>query len=215
MYRLQAQSLSLLVSRRRRPQRLVHADRIHRRDQPPALPHGDAPDLRPRLQVGAGPRVRRGAGPPRHRRGRLRRRLREPAGLDEALAAGHSEDVVTPFIAGTVVGGGVGDPTTLLARGAVLQAKLLATLGEGTSEEREVKAAFAFALGHALKNVKATTRTLALLFPKRARRARSAGSGCPSCCARRRCPRAARCGSTSRSARAHGSASRCGRRRRA
>ncbi|GJE89412.1 actin-like ATPase domain-containing protein [Phanerochaete sordida] len=85
-------------------------------------------------------------------------------GLDEALAAGLSEDVVTPFTAGTVVGGGVGDPTTLLARGAVLQAKLLATLGEGSAEEREVKAAFA--PGHALQSVKATTRTLGLLFPE-------------------------------------------------
>ncbi|GJE89396.1 hypothetical protein PsYK624_054960 [Phanerochaete sordida] len=87
-----------------------------------------------------------------------------PPGLDEALAAGLSEDVVTPFTAGTVVGGGVGDPTTLLARGAVLWAKLLAALGEGTPEEREVKAAFA--PGHALQSVKATTRTLGLLFPE-------------------------------------------------
>ncbi|GJE89407.1 hypothetical protein PsYK624_055070 [Phanerochaete sordida] len=85
-------------------------------------------------------------------------------GLDEALAAGLSEDVVTLFTAGTVVVGGGGDPTTLLARGAVLQAKLFATLGEGTPEEREVNAAFA--PGHALQSVKATTRTLGLLFPE-------------------------------------------------
>ncbi|GJE89402.1 hypothetical protein PsYK624_055020 [Phanerochaete sordida] len=84
-------------------------------------------------------------------------------GLDEALAAGLSEDVVTPFSAGTVVVGGVGDPT-LLAPGAGPQAKLLAALGEGSAEEREVNEAFA--PGHALHSVKATTRTLWLLLPE-------------------------------------------------
>lgn len=84
-------------------------------------------------------------------------------GLDEALALGFREDVVTPFTAGTVVGGGVGDPTTILARGAALQAKLLATLGEGSDEEREVKAAFA--PGSRWQQAKATTRTVGLVFP--------------------------------------------------
>ncbi|EKM60174.1 uncharacterized protein PHACADRAFT_246016 [Phanerochaete carnosa HHB-10118-sp] len=85
-------------------------------------------------------------------------------GLDEALAAGFHENVVTPFTAGTVVGGGVGDPTTILARGAALQAKLLATLGEGSEEEREVKAAFA--PSSRWQEAKATTKTIGLIFPE-------------------------------------------------
>lgn len=85
-------------------------------------------------------------------------------GLDESLAQGFPETLVTPFTAGTVVGGGVGDPTTILARGAVLQAKLLATLKEGTEEEREVKESFHHT--SAWTNAKATSKTIGLIFPE-------------------------------------------------
>ena len=85
-------------------------------------------------------------------------------GLDEALAAGFPETVVSPFTAGTVVGGGVGDPTTVLARGAVLQAKLLAALGEGSEEEREARAAFA--PGSRWQQATATSKTIGLVFPE-------------------------------------------------
>ncbi|OBZ78710.1 Heat shock protein 70 C57A7.12 [Grifola frondosa] len=85
-------------------------------------------------------------------------------GLDEALAQGFAESVVTPFTSGTVVGGGVGDPTTILARGCALQAKILATLAEGTEEEREVKASFTH--GHQYTRAKATSKTIGILFPE-------------------------------------------------
>jgi len=65
------------------------------------------------------------------------------SGLNETLAQGFAETVVTPFASGTVVGGGVGDPTTILARGCALQAKLVVSLPEETEEEQEVKKAFA------------------------------------------------------------------------
>ena len=84
-------------------------------------------------------------------------------GLDETLSQGFSESVVTPFTTGTVVGGGVGDPTTILSRGCVLQAKLLALLADSTEEDREVKAAFASS--SKLTTAKATSKTLGLIFP--------------------------------------------------
>lgn len=87
-------------------------------------------------------------------------------GLDENLSLiGFREDVVTPFTSGTVVGGGIGDPTTILSRGCVVQAKLLAGLAEGTEEEKEVKAAF----GQKAEQwgaVKATTKSIGLIFPE-------------------------------------------------
>ncbi|KAF9028670.1 actin-like ATPase domain-containing protein [Hymenopellis radicata] len=49
-------------------------------------------------------------------------------GLDEHLVAGFSETVSTPFSMGTVVGGGIGDPTTLLARGCAIQAAMIAQI---------------------------------------------------------------------------------------
>jgi heat shock protein 1/8 len=51
-------------------------------------------------------------------------------GLDETvLGVGFNEEtVITPFSAGTAVGGGASDPTTILAKGAVIQAKLLAEI---------------------------------------------------------------------------------------
>ena len=85
-------------------------------------------------------------------------------GLDEALTLCLAETVVTPFTQGTVVGGGVGDPTTILARGCALQAKILAQLAEGTDEEREVKASFTH--GHQYTQARATAKTIGLLFPE-------------------------------------------------
>ncbi|KAI0641234.1 actin-like ATPase domain-containing protein [Trametes meyenii] len=85
-------------------------------------------------------------------------------GLDEALSQGFPESIVTPFTQGTVVGGGVGDPTTILSRGAALQAKILVQLGESTDEEREVKASFTH--GHQYTQAKATSKTIGLLFPE-------------------------------------------------
>ncbi|KAI0075721.1 actin-like ATPase domain-containing protein [Panus rudis PR-1116 ss-1] len=85
-------------------------------------------------------------------------------GLDETLAQGFSETVVTPFTSGTVVGGGIGDPTTILSRGAALQAKLLATLPESTEEEKEVKKAFEY--GSEWTKTKVTSKTIGLLFPE-------------------------------------------------
>jgi heat shock protein 1/8 len=64
------------------------------------------------------------------------------SGLDAALSVHLCEDSTTPFITGTVAGGGIGDPTTILARGAALQARLLAEIagGTGVKDERVRKA---------------------------------------------------------------------------
>ncbi|KAI0816906.1 actin-like ATPase domain-containing protein [Trametes gibbosa] len=85
-------------------------------------------------------------------------------GLEETLLQGFAETVVTPFTQGTVVGGGIGDPTTILSRGAVLQAQILVQLGEATDEEREVKASFTH--GHQYTQARATSKTIGLLFPE-------------------------------------------------
>jgi molecular chaperone DnaK (HSP70) len=82
-------------------------------------------------------------------------------GLDETLAQGFTESVFTPFTAGTIVGGGIGDPTTILARGCALQAQLLASLGD---EDAEVKKAFE--KGSERLDVKATSKTIGVLFPE-------------------------------------------------
>jgi heat shock 70kDa protein 1/2/6/8 len=82
-------------------------------------------------------------------------------GLDETLAQGFPETIYTPFTAGTIVGGGVGDPTTILARGCALQAQLLASLGD---EDVEVKKAFE--RGCERLDVKATSKTIGVLFPE-------------------------------------------------
>ncbi|KAI0043341.1 actin-like ATPase domain-containing protein [Auriscalpium vulgare] len=84
-------------------------------------------------------------------------------GLDETLAQGVQESTVTPFTAGTVIGGGIGDPTTLLARGAALQAKLLAQIGH-SGEDEEVRKAFE--QGSTWVRAKATTRSIGILFPE-------------------------------------------------
>ncbi|KAF8628851.1 hypothetical protein AX17_005911 [Amanita inopinata Kibby_2008] len=60
-------------------------------------------------------------------------------GLDEHLlvSCGFGEEIESPFGRGVVVGGGVGDPTTVLARGCAVQAEMLWELveREGGSEE--------------------------------------------------------------------------------
>ena len=85
-------------------------------------------------------------------------------GLDERLQleVGFRQDVETPFSRGTVVGGGVGDPTTVIARGCAMQAVLLDSIG-GTTEEDELKACFE--RGSKAGEVKATTKTIGILFP--------------------------------------------------
>ena len=83
-------------------------------------------------------------------------------GLDETFfTRGFSETMVTPFTAGTVIGGGSGDPTTLLARGCALQAKILAEIAV---EETALKEAFHSGSGHI--DIKATTKSLGIIFPE-------------------------------------------------
>jgi len=82
-------------------------------------------------------------------------------GLDEriCLGAGFNEEIETPFSRGTVVGGGVGDPTTILARGCAAQAALISSISED-AELRE-----AFTRDTKANHVRATTRTLGVLLP--------------------------------------------------
>ena len=82
-------------------------------------------------------------------------------GLDEALSQGFTESVITPFKAGTVVGGGVGDPTTILARGCALQAHLLVSLAQASSEDL----LGTFNKESEVTSVAATSRTIGLLVP--------------------------------------------------
>ncbi|KAF8823212.1 hypothetical protein HHX47_DHR10000100 [Lentinula edodes] len=85
-------------------------------------------------------------------------------GLDEhiGLAGGFSEGVNTPFSMGTVIGGGIGDPTTVLARGCAVQAALIASLSS-EGEDEELRKAFEH--GSDLVDVKTTSKTLGLVFP--------------------------------------------------
>ncbi|KAF8067084.1 Hsp70 protein-domain-containing protein [Lyophyllum atratum] len=84
-------------------------------------------------------------------------------GLDETLcAAGFSEDVGTPFARGTVVGGGVGDPTTVLARGCAVQGALLAAIPD---DETHKELRGAYERGSKSNQVQATSRTLGVLVP--------------------------------------------------
>jgi heat shock 70kDa protein 1/2/6/8 len=85
-------------------------------------------------------------------------------GLDAALAVHLREDVITPFATGTVAGGGIGDPTTVLARGAALQARLIADINGAHEQVRK-----AFQRGSEMAGVKATARTIGVLFPEVAR----------------------------------------------
>jgi heat shock protein 1/8 len=61
-------------------------------------------------------------------------------GLQETLAAKYADGTHTPFSAGTITGGGTGDPMTGVARGCVLQVGLLVQLNDPV-----VKDAFALA----------------------------------------------------------------------
>jgi len=83
-------------------------------------------------------------------------------GLDEAiLGAGFNEEtLVTPFSTGTAVGGGASDPTTILAKGAVIQAKLLAEI----AGDQDLLPAFGTETG--LAKVGSTSKTIGLVFPE-------------------------------------------------
>ena len=83
-------------------------------------------------------------------------------GLDDALLGiGFNEEmVITPFSAGTAVGGGASDPTTILAKGAVIQAKLLAEIA---GDQNLLPA---FGTETELVKVKVTSKTLGLIFPE-------------------------------------------------
>ncbi|KAF5319775.1 hypothetical protein D9611_012876 [Ephemerocybe angulata] len=89
-------------------------------------------------------------------------------GLDERVqvSAGFEEgEVVTPFSRGIVQGGGIGDPTTILARGSAIQAAMLAGLPAGTEEDKELHDVILGEKGEQVRKVKATTRTVGVLFP--------------------------------------------------
>jgi len=83
-------------------------------------------------------------------------------GLDEAvLGVGFNEEtVITPFSTGTAVGGGASDPTTILAKGAVLQAKLLAEI----AGDQDLLPAFETETE--LTKVGSTSKTIGLVFPE-------------------------------------------------
>ena len=93
-------------------------------------------------------------------------------GLDECLclSGGFREDIETPFSRGTVVGGGIGDPTTILARGCALQAALISSINDNEAELRE-----AFTRETKMNQVKATTRTLGVLFPNNSKEGKEVG----------------------------------------
>ncbi|KAF8995910.1 hypothetical protein BDQ17DRAFT_1518556 [Cyathus striatus] len=83
-------------------------------------------------------------------------------GLDEHIqvSLGLREDVESLFARGTVIGGGVGDPTTIIARECAIQAELVASISE---EQAELKDAFT----HETKanEAKATSKTLGSYLP--------------------------------------------------
>ncbi|KAG6888125.1 hypothetical protein C0995_010545 [Termitomyces sp. Mi166 len=85
-------------------------------------------------------------------------------GLDETLQStvGFREEIETPFARGTVVGGGVGDPTTVLARGCAVQGALLASI-PNDEQHKELRAAYE--RGSKSNQVQATSRTVGVLLP--------------------------------------------------
>jgi heat shock protein 1/8 len=86
-------------------------------------------------------------------------------GLDETLVgSGFAENLWTPFRAGTVVGGGNGDPTTVLARGCAMQGMLLASLGSEQKGHGDVRGAFRD--GSEMRAVRTLSKTLGMLFPE-------------------------------------------------
>ncbi len=83
-------------------------------------------------------------------------------GLDETFfTKGFPESIVTPFAEGTVLGGGSGDPTSILARGCALQAKVLAGIRADQVEIRE-----AFKRGSEYASVHSTSKTLGIILPE-------------------------------------------------
>ncbi|KAF9043337.1 Hsp70 protein-domain-containing protein [Panaeolus papilionaceus] len=92
-------------------------------------------------------------------------------GLDERLLleCGFREDIATPFARGVVVGGGVGEPTTVLARGCAIQAGCLwALVGSSSKEDAELLESFARhpeTKAAKILDVRATTRTIGVVFP--------------------------------------------------
>ena len=93
-------------------------------------------------------------------------------GLDDCicLSGGFREEIETPFSRGTVVGGGIGDPTTILARGSAFQAALISSINDSEAELRE-----AFTRETKMNEVKATTRTLGVLFPNNSQEGKEVG----------------------------------------
>ncbi|KAG6829652.1 hypothetical protein H0H87_010593 [Tephrocybe sp. NHM501043] len=85
-------------------------------------------------------------------------------GLDETLqtSVGFREDVETPFARGTVVGGGVGDPTTVLARGCAVQGALINSIPQ---DEKNKELREAYERGAKNNQVQATSRTVGVLLP--------------------------------------------------
>ncbi|KAG5643676.1 hypothetical protein DXG03_000509 [Asterophora parasitica] len=92
-------------------------------------------------------------------------------GLDEALVLGavFAEDVATPFARGVVVGGGVGDPTTVLARGAAVQGALVASVPADDEAYAAIRGAYSHAHDgeqvSSANEVIATSKTLGILLP--------------------------------------------------
>ena len=84
------------------------------------------------------------------------------SGLDEhiGIEVGFSDGIKTPFSLGTIVGGGPGDPTEILARGCALQAELLYSLRLAEDDLRK-----AFEKGAPWSEVSVSGRTVGLLFP--------------------------------------------------
>ena len=59
-------------------------------------------------------------------------------GLDECgFSGGFREEIEKPSSRGTVVGGGIGDTKTILARGSVFQAALISSISGSEAELRE------------------------------------------------------------------------------
>ncbi|KAG7085741.1 hypothetical protein E1B28_003284 [Marasmius oreades] len=82
-------------------------------------------------------------------------------GLDSHIlfACGLREDVVSPFAANTVVGGGIGDPSTLLARGCAVQAGVISST-QGLEDEPSKRV-----INEEGVETKVTSKALGLLFP--------------------------------------------------
>ncbi|KAM6495284.1 Hsp70 domain containing protein [Amanita muscaria] len=101
-------------------------------------------------------------------------------GLDEHLSvsSGFREDAETAFKRGEVVGGGVGDPTTILSRGCTYQALLVSELAED-QERNGNKDVLEGIQREEKKNVQATvtSRTIGLVFPKNIDALTAAGNG--------------------------------------